>query len=135
MRKIFIFEDDLKRIHKFKHALRHNSYVVITDEIEEAKNILQKDVFDIAFLDHDMDSVSERNEDSLRNNGFQLASWIVQEQITFDMVIVHSHNPEPAQKMTDLLHKFGDSIKNIHRVPFQDLIALLEFADEGEEID
>ena len=126
MRNIFIFEDDQKRIDQFKKYLKDDN-LVITDNIDIAKKILKDQTFDVALLDHDMDH-QIFVESTSKNTGFQVASFIVQENIPFHQVIVHSHNPVGAENMMHVLNKYGTNIKNLHRVPFADLIGILKFS-------
>jgi CheY-like chemotaxis protein len=124
MRKIFIFEDDKNRIDQFKKYLC-NDDLYITDNIKTAKMLLMKHDFDTVLLDHDMDqrSMVESTED---NTGFQVASFIVQENLPLHQVIVHSHNPIGAENMMNILERFGTKIEQVHQVPFYSLIAILK---------
>ena len=115
-RRIFIFEDDENRIEQFREYLSKDT-LTITDNIHVAKKLLKEQVFDVALLDHDMDHQS-MVDSSEENTGFQVASFIVEEKIPLYQVIVHSHNPVGAERMIDVLNKFGEHIKQVQMLPF-----------------
>jgi len=90
---IFILEDSYNRIKKFKMNLIGHT-IIHTDNINDAKSILKSNKFDCIFLDHDLGEV-----DIEYNNGYQLAKWIAQENITYTRLIVHSSNTVGSQNI------------------------------------
>lgn len=125
-RNIFIFEDDQNRVEQFRKYLSKDT-LTITDNIDTAKKLLKENKYDIALLDHDMDH-NIMVESTERNTGYQVAVFICQEQIVFDQIIVHSHNPVGAENMMHVLCKYALKVPSINRVPFYDLISILKLS-------
>ena len=121
--KVFIFEDDQTRINGFLKYLKGHD-VFSCDNIEVAKMMLKDNQYDVAFLDHDMDHKSYVPS-SEPNTGYQLAKFIVGNNIKFHQVFVHSMNPAGADNIVSELNN-SLFIDEIHRVPFPSLISLLK---------
>lgn len=101
---ILILEDDPKRIRLFMDHLNiQGNYVIVTGQVEEAKELLSSDkTFDMILLDHDLDGrVNVPSEEP--NTGYQLAKWIAENNIQFGDCIVHSYNDKGAAKMVEVL--------------------------------
>ena len=88
---IFILEDNPDRIRKFRQmTIGHN--VVFSSNVEEAKKILDQELFDVILLDHDLDG-RVFVDPSEPNTGYQLARYIADNSIPYKRIITHTLNP------------------------------------------
>ena len=113
--KIFILEDDPNRVDQFFKKLSFGHNLTVVDNVREAKAILSKTPFDIFLLDHDLGGrvyVDSKEE----NTGYQLARWIVEQNISPKQIYIHSMNPTGAQNMLHELQKLKDV--EVQHVPF-----------------
>lgn len=112
--RVFILEDDPVRQIGFMGALLGHE-VTMCASVLNAKEAF-KPPYDIILLDHDLGGlqmVDSADEDT----GYQFAVFMC-EQPTWlsyrsSQVIVHSFNPEGAQKMANLLHEDGYKVVKI----------------------
>ncbi len=117
--KVFIFEDMEERMHFFRKRLASHE-IQHTDQIEQAKKMLEGHKWDRIFLDHDM-VMKFTNSETTKNNGYQLAKWMVKNKIQADEVIVHSMNPEGSRNIMNTLEGHYDA----KYVPFTFLTVML----------
>lgn len=96
-RNVFILEDDPIRIKQFKQMLS-DKFLTMTDDATVAIDILNKQKFDICFLDHDLGGQTYVNSDK-PNTGYQVAKQISSTLNIDTFCIVHSMNPVGAQNM------------------------------------
>lgn len=99
--KIFILEDDLDRIQRFKEKLKDHT-LVFSDNVEKAKKIIESlGPFDVYYLDHDLDGKIFVNSDE-PNTGYQLAKYLAKNNIKAAFV-THTHNSEGAKNICSIL--------------------------------
>ena len=120
--KIFILDDDMRRIKWFKRAfIGHNVYYA-HDPIE-AEKMLRKNHYDMIFLDHDLGGaafVRGKNGD-----GIDLAKVMARDELaTGSIIIVHSLNHHGSMNIMSVLK---DTHLNLHRIDF------LTFKQKTEE--
>ena len=97
--KVLILEDSGARIKSFQKHLGKDHDLYFFDNVQEAMAALElMGPFDVLFLDHDLDDrvFVDSNE---QNTGYQLAKWISEQDMKFNEIIIHSHNPAGAQNM------------------------------------
>lgn len=115
--EILVLEDDIKRIERFKEKYNKDE-LFITKNVEKAKVLLRINNYDYIFLDHDLggEMVDSDNEDT----GYQVAKFIVEEQVQKNAtIIIHSVNPVGSKKMYDTLIKQGFKVAQL---PFTKLL-------------
>lgn len=119
--KIFVLEDDINRIQRFRQKL-HNPSVTYCDYVEDAKMLLKKDKYDVIFLDHDLggEIMVDSNDP---NTGYQLAKWIREQGMTFDQIIIHTCNPIGGD---NIQKEISGSSANVVRMPFPILIEAMD---------
>lgn len=119
--EIFILEDSAERIKFFKKTLESKHNLTFSDNVEEAKKLLQVKKYDVIFFDHDLDNkVFVSSNDP--NTGYQLAKWIEEKGMRFDQVVIHSLNPVGAERIKKRAENFSD---NVEKIPFTVLIRKL----------
>jgi hypothetical protein len=107
--RIFIFEDDVERLSWFHDQLRGHD-IDWSDHIEVAQEILASEKeWDVVFFDHDM-IFEFTDSESTVNNGYKLAIWCVENEIPISQCIVHSHNPDGAEKIANTLRLIYDDV-------------------------
>lgn len=119
--KIFVLEDDPERINQFVDRFQELSlrlsnleastnYVVdhdIVDNAKEAKELLEKNVYDLIFLDHDLGGKIFVDSDD-DNTGSEVARWLSSKPMNENndsKIIIHSFNPTGADYMNERLDK------------------------------
>lgn len=112
--RIFILEDDSRRIAGFKQALAGADDVTICRDIDQALAEFNGP-YDVVFLDHDlgdhvyMDTTHRQTgSEFVRQKGKELKGAIV---------VIHSWNEPGARAMEDTL-KFECDVVDVHRAPF-----------------
>jgi hypothetical protein len=110
--RIFILEDNIERMRKFNRNLIGH-IVFHSDNVENAKKVLSQETIDIIFLDHDLDNKTYVNSNE-PNTGYQLAKWIVSNNIKYSKIIVHSMNTVGQQNIRSI-------IPNAECIPFYQL--------------
>ena len=114
--RTFILEDDVSRMGLFHEVLGFN--VTHRDNVEDAKKVYEKyKPFDIVLLDHDLCNEHYVGKRLDENTGYQFAEWLAKTQDCNEAtyVVIHSYNPDGAERMEDVLQKSG---WNAHRIPF-----------------
>jgi len=96
MYKMFVLDDDADRMAYIIHILSREfpgCTIASASTLNSAKRMLQEDIFDVLFLDHDLGGmiyVPSENPDT----GYQLAFHIWSNNIPYKKCIVHSLNYE-----------------------------------------
>jgi len=110
--KALILEDDKRRILWFEEKLK-DAEADFTVKAKKCIELLKKNLYDIIFLDHDLDGkIFVPSEKS--NTGYQVAKVIPETINKNTPVVIHSYNPDGAEKMRDAiggsatLCSFGD---------------------------
>ncbi len=116
--KIFILEDDKRRMTTFRKKL-HNHTICHADNVPEAKKILEEtEGIEVILLDHDLDSKTYVPS-SEPNTGYQLAKYIRDSGRQYVQIIIHSMNVVGAANMKAVLE---DSTPNLRVLPYPSLI-------------
>lgn len=122
MEKLFILEDDPRRMEKVYK--KFGKFLVIThaEDVETAKRLFVKnEYYDYIFLDHDLggevfvDSINE-------NTGYSFTKFMVKQQKNFryGTIVLHSQNPVGAMNMKNALE---DALfPRVFVIPFPQLI-------------
>jgi hypothetical protein len=102
--KIFILEDDPRRIRVFLEALypelNDTDILQVATDVESAK-WLWTPPYDLMFLDHDLGG-RQMVESSDPNTGYQFLRRVIPD-LTREQIIVHSWNPTGAWAMVNLV--------------------------------
>lgn len=100
---IFILEDDILRIQKFKMLFKNHNCIFCSD-IKEALDILSRQDFHVICLDHDLG----RNTLTSLNNGYELVKKIIEANLQKrSQFYIHSTNPCGANNMLNSLESNG----------------------------
>jgi len=114
--KIFVLEDSMERIKWFKASCEKQGYELIhTDNVKDALIYLNKDIFDIIFLDHDLDNkvyVESAND----NTGWQVARQLHNTINKTSPVVIHSMNYIGANNMFNTIKDNGNN--NVNKYVF-----------------
>lgn len=112
---ILVFEDMPERKVQFARNLV-GANVDYSQNADEAKCMLAKIHYDIAFLDHDMNFETNSPSTPHGNNGYAVALFMKEHpEHTPKVVVVHSCNPSGADNIMGALR---DTVSELHRVPF-----------------
>lgn len=108
--RLFILEDYEERTHWFSSVFLLDE-MVLCNQAGLAMELLRTVKFDVILLDHDLCGDAYVPSDH-PNTGFTVVKglWTTINRDT--PVVVHSHNPEGADRMMDILGARG------HRIPF-----------------
>lgn len=114
---VFLLDDDTRR-HRWFRKRFINDEIDITDQIEEAKELLAANKYDAIFLDHDL--IPEHYETSDHDDertGVAIAFWLAENQNVQPsaMIIVHTRNADGAIRMVEKLREAG---RQVEYVPF-----------------
>ena len=100
IRKIILYVDDIRNIPLFYNR---TDKIIIARNYEEAiKNLTLIKKFDIIDLDHDLGE---------EKSGYDIAKYIVENQIKVDAIRIHSMNPVGVQNIKQLLQHYGYKIE------------------------
>lgn len=131
--RVFILEDDCNRMAGFDLALQHPNVEVthaVFLEGEGGAFSFWKPPYDIVLLDHDLGGRAYVPSDGDEETGYKFVKFLVENPPSEPIphVIIHSHNPDGADKMFDKLHEAG-FCKTISVHPFgKRLLAYLKEA-------
>ena len=126
--KVFILEDDYKRVVHFNRVLRGMD-VVHRDNVTEAKQyFLNGGTADILLLDHDLGGM-QMVDSSEENTGYQFVKWLVENSYKFDQIIIHSYNPIGSLNMAEAAIPIAS---HVDRIPFSQLLPILEEARNAQ---
>lgn len=104
--KILILEDNPNRIYQF-HRIFKNQILFIFDNVLEAINSCQDNIFDVMFLDHDLDNKIWVKSSEL-NTGYSFVQTLITNNWQRNALIyIHSMNPIGANNMLNLLKDNG----------------------------
>lgn len=99
--KVFVLEDDSKRISDFSGRYIRDS-IIICNNAEDAKLILLTIKFDLIYLDHDLEGrVFVKSEEP--NTGYQVAKIIPDTINKETPIILHTLNERCVNKMLSVL--------------------------------
>lgn len=106
---VFLLDDDARRHRWFKKRFLTDS-LDIAETVAEAKELLEANVYDAVFLDHDLlpehYKSSEPDDD---NTGYAVALWLAQNpQIQpACKILVHTRNADAAIRMIEKMREAG----------------------------
>ncbi len=114
---VFLLDDDTRR-HRWFRKRFVNDELDITDQIEEARELLSTNKYDAIFLDHDL--IPEHYETSDHDDertGVAIAFWLAENHHVQPsaMIIVHTRNADGAIRMVE---KLRDAGRQVEYVPF-----------------
>jgi response regulator of citrate/malate metabolism len=96
--RIFVLDDDMNRINWFTQTFGSIDYA---HTVDAAKSILENNIYDIIFLDHDLGGPYTSGPDG---DGIDLAQWMASERIQLNaQIIVHSLNYDGAKNISKTL--------------------------------
>jgi DNA-binding NtrC family response regulator len=114
---IFLLDDDTRRHRWFKKRFNGDE-VFIAENVNQAKELLQKNAYDAIFLDHDLlpEHYDSKEYDD-ENTGFAIADWLSENKTVQSAatIIVHTRNSDGGMRMVEILRK---SSRNVEYVPF-----------------
>jgi CheY-like chemotaxis protein len=91
---ILILDDSITRQQKFLDKLDWHNDVYFADNAQDAISLLEKYLFDWAYLDHDLGG----------DTGYDVALWLNQNQDRMPKnIVIHSLNPVGAKRMKGVL--------------------------------
>ena len=123
--RIFILEDDPIRIKAFKAAFEKEEVDWATEAIYAA-DMLGRNHYDMAFLDHDLGGeifVDPERDDTGSGVCRRIASWInmdTQKHLLNTSFIIHSMNPIGARNMENILKDAG--CRFVKWIPFSTVV-------------
>jgi hypothetical protein len=106
-KKILFLDDSEERINRFKAKFVHD-YISISRTASEAISLLEKNSFDILFLDHDLGGKIYCPSDEV--SGYAVAEYVATKMNKNKLpskIVIHSYNPSGAKNMLAILHKNG----------------------------
>ena len=113
---VFLLDDDTRR-HRWFEKRFNGDELFITDNVEEAKELLDKNAFDAIFLDHDLlpHHYESNNHDDFARTGYGIAEWLnerpnCQRAAT---IIVHTRNADAAIPMVQKLRESGRNVEYV----------------------
>lgn len=113
---ILFLDDRDDRVHYFKSRVAAPALVVRS--APEAMAALAEGVWDLAFLDHDLnDQPHVLSEGRKQNSGSHLVDWILRARPRVGRYIIHSTNAAAAHRMKDRLREAGFAAD---RMPFEE---------------
>lgn len=96
IRKNILYVDDIRNIPLFYN--RTDKIIIARNYKEAIKNLTLIKKFDIIDLDHDLGE---------EKSGYDIAKYIVENQIKVDTIRIHSMNPVGVQNIRQLLQRYG----------------------------
>ncbi len=115
--RIFLLDDDVRR-HEWFSKRFAGDYLDIAEDVEGARELLEKNSYDAIFLDHDLlpeHYGSETTDDE--RTGYAIALWLASKPDLHraTTLIVHTRNADGAIRMIEELRR---SNRNAEYVPF-----------------
>lgn len=116
--KIFILEDDPRRMKLFYKKIGVENTIFHSDNVEEAKKIFNDHKpFDYIFLDHDLGG-EIYVPSGHSNTGYQFAKLLAEQDDLSGNICIHTMNPIGAENMAEVLSTYSC----VTIVPFNFLI-------------
>lgn len=135
--RILVLDDDDERHAAFRKYLEPEHEVYHTFTVEQTVNaLIGEPVFDVAFLDHDLNDHQYKSTQSggygnVSLNGFDVASFIARilsKDKRPKRVVVHSWNPDGAKMMHGVIAESGIPVKSWEWTPKHHPLAAVEWA-------
>ena len=101
--KVFVLEDMQDRQEAFREKFKGYEKLTICDNVDDSKQILLDDYYDLICLDHDLGGEAFIDS-NYYNTGYTLAKFILENNIK-SKVVIHSLNPVGAKNIKFILPK------------------------------
>jgi len=118
--KIFILEDNSLRNKFFQKNLKEFD-VTICNNYDDAIETINKEKFDIFFLDHDLDESIEKSGNRYKT-GYDFAKYMEENKTPYKFIYIHTMNPSGARYMQSC---FDEDLTKI--IPFTILFTNIEY--------
>ena len=106
MKKILVLEDNPNRIAIFKtHLVNHD--VDYVDIAWDANKLLNENIYDIIYLDHDLGGHVYVVDDDINGTGYDVAKVIPETENKNARIIIHTYNPVGYQRMSAALNEYN----------------------------
>ena len=115
--RIFLLEDSVKRLQRFRRAFKDQK-IIHTASALEAIDLLSTESFDLIFLDHDL---TEHDTDWIaEGTGYDVALFLGNNNTPNDqaLILVHTMNPEAGDRMVEALKS-----RRVRRISIIDIIS------------
>lgn len=99
--KVLVLEDDILRIDTFKNKLNEVNLTIV-HHADDAIKLLKENVYDIVFLDHDLDGGAYIST-NVYNTGSTVARNMHNTLNTKTPIVIHSWNPVGAEYMEKVM--------------------------------
>lgn len=115
--RVFLLDDDKRRHEWFTERFK-GDFLAISENVNDAREILSESSYDAIFLDHDL--LPEHYNSSTRDDertGYAIAVWLSQNPQfqRASTILVHTRNADGAIRMVEELRRSG---RNADYVPF-----------------
>lgn len=111
---VFLLDDDDRRHRWFERRFSGDD-LTITDNVEDAKQLLAEGSFDAIFLDHDLlpRHYETNDHDDYSRTGYAIAEWLNERQDLQKAatIIVHTRNADAAIPMVQKLRESGRNVE------------------------
>jgi CheY-like chemotaxis protein len=111
---VFLLDDDRRR-HRWFARRFEGDELVIAENVEQAKELLEERAYDAIFLDHDLLPHHYESDDhgDFENTGYEIALWLNEreELQRAATIIVHTRNADAAIRMVEKLREKGRSVE------------------------
>jgi hypothetical protein len=111
---VFLLDDDRRRHAWFEKRFKGDD-LVIAENVEDAKVLLEEATYDAIFLDHDLlpHHYASNDHDDFANTGYAIAEWLNEraELQRAATVIVHTRNADAAIPMVQKLRESGRNVE------------------------
>jgi hypothetical protein len=115
---VFLLDDDPRR-HRWFLKRFSDDELVIAENVEDAKKLLEENKFDAIFLDHDLlpHHYESNDHDDFANTGYAIAEFFAENKHLqrSATVIVHTRNSDAGVRM---IEKFRECGRSAEYVPF-----------------
>ncbi len=115
--RVFLLDDDTRRHEWFTRRFAGDQ-LDIADEVEAARELLSKNLYDAIFLDHDLLPEHYRSETADdERTGYAIAVWLASrpEIQRASTIMVHTRNADGAIRMVEEMRRAG---RQAEYVPF-----------------
>lgn len=112
--KILFLDDNQYRIFVAISKLGDDNEISIVMTAQEAIEMLEKHVFDVVYLDHDLGGKVYQSSDE-ENCGMEVVRWIIKNLPPIGKIVIHSWNIPAAMRMKEMLWRAG---YNVVQSPF-----------------
>ncbi len=97
--KILFLDDDLERHKQVRSLMTYDAAYTVKD----ATDLLQKNEYDLVFLDHDLGGLQMVESEGPEETGYTVAKWMAEHKPVVEDVVLHSLNPGGAANQLGVL--------------------------------